>query len=217
MSFKKNTIHTLCGTSKSGKSYLLRHMLSTMLRSGELKFGLVFTATKFTGAYNWLPDKYVYANFDMEVLAGWLAWLAKEKKKADASGKELPHSFIVFDDIVDSLPLKTPAWKHFITKFRHWNITVFFTLQYPNLIDPVTRSQTEYAWIFAQHNDKQFRSTYDWVGGLLASVGAWRTYLNAHTGDYQCIMWSRESKPVMAERYKTYKAPGKWDPVKFKF
>src|SRR6185437_2828058 len=92
MSFKKNTIHTLCCTSKSGKSYLLRHMLSTMLRSGELKFGLVFTATKFTGAYNWLPDKYVYANFDMEVLAGWLAWLAKEKKKADASGKELPHS-----------------------------------------------------------------------------------------------------------------------------
>ena len=56
----------LIGTRKSGKSYALRHMLTDMLLRRQLKFGLVFTSTKFNGAYNWLPDKYVFDEFDKE-------------------------------------------------------------------------------------------------------------------------------------------------------
>jgi hypothetical protein len=36
---------------------------------------------------------------------------------------------------------------------------------------------------------------------------AWREYINKYTGDYKCIVWAKESKPVMAERYKEMKAP----------
>lgn len=203
MTFATRTIHTLVGTSKTGKSYLLKHILSNMLERKEFKFGLVFTATKFTDSYSWLPDERVYANFDMDAFQLWLRFLVKIKK---ARG-DIPPSFLVFDDIISQLPLGSKEWAQFIATFRHFNITIFITTQFPNMIDPLLRSQTEYAYLFTMTNDPQFRSSYLAFGGLLPNLRAWREYVNKHTGDYKCIIFHRDAPPTLAERYKQYKAP----------
>jgi len=149
----------------------------------------------------------------MEVLTNWLKFLMRIKK----SGKEIPPSFIVFDDIIDSLPQSTWEWRQFISTFRHFKITLFFTTQFPMQIATLLRSQTEYAYLFQMHNDAQFISSYKSFGGLLKNVHAWRAYLNKYTGDYKCVIWHREAKSELALKYKTYKAPSQGKPVRFEF
>jgi hypothetical protein len=158
MSIQSKCLHLLVGTSKSGKSYLLRYMLRSMLSARLFKFGLVFTATKFNGGYDWLPDKYVYVDFDMDVLLAYMNFLVRIK---------IPPSFIVFDDIISSLPLGTRLWSQFMATFRHYNITLFISTQYVNMADALMRSQTDYAYLFQMHSDAQFKSTYATFGTML--------------------------------------------------
>jgi hypothetical protein len=211
--FPTKTIYNLIGTSKSGKSYLLEHILKTLLASKQLKFGIVFTATKFNAGYSFLPDKYVYPDFDMDTLQDWLRFLVRIKK----SGKDIPPSFIVFDDIIASIPQATKPWTQFLTTFRHFNITLFFTTQYPNMATPLLRSQTEYAYLFQITNDKQCRATYEAFGTLLPNVKAWKEFLNRHTGDYKCVIYHRDAPPRMDAKYKSYKAPSKQRNIRFEY
>src|SRR5665647_522104 len=92
-------LHMYIGTSKSGKSYLMRHMLTTMLKKRQLKFGIVFTSSKHNGGYDWLPEKYVYAQFTQARLQRYLEFL----KKVRTGGKTIPDNFIVLDDIINSI------------------------------------------------------------------------------------------------------------------
>src|SRR5665647_1741204 len=109
-------LHMYIGTSKSGKSYLMRHMLTSMLRKKQPKFGIVFTSSKHNGGYDWLRDQYVYAQFAMLRLKKYLEFLKKKR----AEGKTIPDNFSVLDDIIDSIPQKTGVWQEFITAYRHY-------------------------------------------------------------------------------------------------
>jgi len=133
------------------------------------------------------------------------------------SGKEIPPSFLVFDDIISDIPQRTKTWERFIGTFRHYNLTLFFTSQYPNMIECKLRSQTEFAYLFQMHNKAQFESSYDAFGQLLESVHAWRAYLNKYTGKYRCVIWDREALPELALKYKQFKAPSQGKPVRFEF
>lgn len=210
--FPTRTIYTLCGTPKGGKSHLLEHILKTLLCNGALKFGIVFTGTKFNNGYNWLPDERVYGEFDLDVLERWLAFLVKVKK----AGKEV-NSFIVFDDCISSLPLTNKRWRQFLIAYRHYGLTLFFTTQATNLSDTLLRAQTEHAFIFAQHNKRQFEASYDWVGGLFETIKEWRAFLNKHTGNYNAVWWRREAPAEKSKKYWSFKAPKELKRVKFVF
>ena len=75
------------------------------------------------------------------------------------------------------------------------------------MADPLIRSQTEFAYLFQMHSDAQFESTFKTFGTLHRNKKAWRDYITKYTGNYKCIVWAKESKSEMAERYKEFKAP----------
>ena len=69
------SLHMYIGSSKSGKSYLMRHMLTGLLKKKQLKFGIVFTSSKHNGDYSWLPDNYVYDQYSPDRLPNYLAFI----------------------------------------------------------------------------------------------------------------------------------------------
>jgi hypothetical protein len=192
----------------------MQHILSGMLTRKELKFGIVFSGTKFNGAYEWLPDKRVYGEFDMDVLQKYLQFLVKIKN----SGKPIPSNFIVLDDIISSINQKSKQWKSFIAAFRHYNVTLFVTTQHVNQCEPLLREQADYAYIFELHTKASIEASHKSYGNLLTTPKAWQAFLSAHTKvEYTCIVWSKHSRPVITERYKRYRAPAKRKEVKFEF
>src|SRR5438094_277496 len=107
------------GTSKSGKSWLIRWLLKLWCMNAKFELGLVFTGTRFNGDYtSFLPGKYVIDGFDENIL---YAWLEKMKKLDDRTADEIddgvkctiPHTFVVLDDILDQMNLRSKKMKSF--------------------------------------------------------------------------------------------------------
>lgn len=211
------------GSSESGKSYLLKHHLTQALSQKDdakekkfgLKFGIVFTATKHTGAYNWLPDKHVFSSFNSTVLMNYLKWLGNTAAKKK---KPIPNNFIVFDDIVNSLPQREKWFEEFLSTYRHYNITLFVTTQYINKCAALFREQASYAYIFQLFTAKAIEAAYDSYGTLFRTRKAWQTHLEAGTSvKHQCVVWKKASEPVLALKYSTFKAPECKSQKKFEY
>jgi len=206
--FALKSMHMFIGSSRSGKSYLLKFGLTQLLeeKKNGLKFGLVFTATKHTGAYDWLPDHAVVNGFNPVILKNYLKWLlATQKKKKQ---KVIPNNFIVFDDIVNSLQQKEKWFEEFLSTYRHYNITLFVTTQFINKCAPLFREQAEYAYIFQLHIAKAIEATYDSYGSLFETVKKWKAFPVASTSaEHTALVWNKESKPVIALKYSVFKAP----------
>src|ERR1051325_1533826 len=93
----------IVGSSRSGKSYLVKYLLQSALKNKILgfKFCLVFCASKFDrfdkSAYTYLPDKYVLPYYSDEALASYLGQLEKQSLK---SKKPIPNNIVIFDDCI---------------------------------------------------------------------------------------------------------------------
>ena len=94
LDFTTPQISVFLGKPKKGKSWALRWaVLKNTIDKKIFKYGIVFTRTKFNGDYDWLPDEYVYEDYDPMVLQQYLDGLKQ------LSEEELEPSFIIFDDI----------------------------------------------------------------------------------------------------------------------
>ena len=206
------------GTSQAGKSHLLRHLLIKELAAGRFKFGLVFTSTAFNQGFSFIPEKYVIPNFDIEILDNYLKVLekayGKKIKHNEAEGKPVndgvPHSFIVFDDIVPLIKQKEPEFQHFLATFRHYNITVYVTAQQLQLIGTLWRQQVYYAFIFAQDRKNQLEWLYSAFNGR--DCNNWKdfkAFLKESTYEqYRCLVYIRDELDDN-KKWRTFKAPAK--------
>ena len=206
-------LHMFIGSSSSGKSYLLKSIVSDHLSAKRLKFGIVFTATKHNCGYDWLPDQYVFSNYDQEILNRYIAFLVKMKKKGT-----IPNSFVILDDIVMSINQHSKAFAEFLSTYRHYNITLYVTTQSINKCVPLFREQADYAYIFQLHTVAAIKAAYESYGQLFLTIKKWQEFLKEGTCiDYQCIVWSKETKPVIELKYKRFKAPAATKLRTFKF
>jgi hypothetical protein len=80
------------GACGKGKSNSIRYiLLKNMVDRKFFQFGLVFTRTKFSEEYDFLPDKYVIDGYKEDVLRKYLDKLKKYKKEH----KEVPPNFVL--------------------------------------------------------------------------------------------------------------------------
>ena len=214
MSIPSTCLHMFVGSSESGKSFLLRSFLTSLLLARKVKFGIVFTTTKFNSGYDWLPDRFVYTEFSQEVLHEYLRILVAIKQQHG----QLPPSFIVLDDIINSINQSAKWWNEFLATYRHYNITLFVTTQHVNRAMPLLREQASYAYIFRLHTIKAIQATYDSYGQLFPRMKEWQAFLSKHTAkDYTCVVVKKEAPPNITKKYSTYRAPAKRKEVKFEY
>ena len=145
LDFTTPQISVFLGKPKKGKSWALRWaVLKNTIDNKIFKYGIVFTRTKFNGDYNWIPDDYVYEDYDPMVLQQYLDGL----KQLDP--EELEPSFIIFDDIQGAINPQDPVITSLNACHRHYKISIFYGLQYiySRGSTPVLRECTTLAFLF---------------------------------------------------------------------
>ena len=209
-------LFVLCGKSGRGKSYFIRFLLSDMLTNGKLKFGLVFTRTKFNKDYAFLPDKRVIEGYNEDILKKYVNNL---RKIAEKDGSVEPN-FIIFDDLVGVLNNSTQWFSNFMSTFRHTNTTIFIAVQYlpgRNAVSPLMREQTNYAIMFQSRTKRTLENLFENYGGLFDSADEFKQYfLNATQEKYTAMLYS-ERIDYIEDNYVTIMAPEDYPKMIFKF
>lgn len=194
------------GKSKSGKTYNTRFLLDYWLRQKRyFKWGIVFVGSKdLNDDYDFLPNHTIVNGYDEDLLMAYLDKLKKIKN----SGKVLPPSFIVFDDLLGKLQ-SSKKFDNFVSLFRHYNITVFLNNQFltNRTSSTIVREQTNYAFLWKTSSRHTIEAIYNWWGGLrFANYNEFKAhFLRATKKRYACMLW--HSNEEIENNFLSYMSP----------
>ena len=204
LDFNTPQICLFLGKPKSGKSFALRHqILKQTVDNKVFRYGLVFTKTKFNKSYDYLPDDYVYDNYNAEILQRYLDGLK------ELNEHELQPSFVIFDDIQGLLSSQDPSLTQLVSNHRHFKISVFFCFQYiyGRASTPVLRECTTLAFLFNSKGKRTLEALFESFGQLFDNFKEFKEYFLACTKEKHTAMLYIQDVENKDENYLQYKAP----------
>lgn len=149
----KPTITLIAAAPKQGKSYLIRYIITSMCGAGHFSYGVCFSSTgKFNGDYNYLPEKYVHAEYSDAKLEDIMRF--QQRPNAGAM-------FIVFDDMTGQVNMNSKTFMRFIQAYRHYKITVLFATHMINKVSTLFRECTTTAIIFRQRTKRSYDALHE--------------------------------------------------------
>ena len=189
----------LYGKRGVGKSHLLKYIIYNLARAGKLNYGLVFSSTAFNDFYSWLPDGCVLSTFD----EGRIEALLEHQKRT--GGRK--SAFLILDDMIGSTRFDAPIWTRIATCGRHYNLTVFITVQYIKKIPPVVRQNVDYAILFKQQSRTACEYLYDDYAFALTRE-QFVDMVEKHTADFGTLVVNcKTASNDPAVVYRTLRAP----------
>ena len=203
LDFTTPQVVTCIGKPKRGKSYAVRWMIMKQtLEKKHFKYGIVFTKTgKFSKDYNYLPDEYVFEDYDPEVLQAYLDGIKEQKT--------IVPSFIIFDDIQGVLDSSDPVLTSLIACHRHYKVSLFFCFQYiyGRGSTPVLRECTTIAILFNSKGDRTLRALYENFGQLFDDYKSFKDYfLNLTSEDFVAMLYLQDIDDIN-DNYLYFKSP----------
>lgn len=160
--FRHPGLFLFAAPTNSGKTTLIRFILTEMAKKGIFAYGIVLTGTAgLNNDYSYLPRKAVSV-FSEDRLR---AFLRMQRDLAHERGKA-PPAFIVLDDVANE-NFKKPLYNGLFTTFRHFNLSVFVSTQYIYRIPPTIREQAAICVAFHQNTGR-------------SKEALWQTYGTAH-------------------------------------
>jgi hypothetical protein len=198
-------IFVMVGKCDSGKSHFLEYMMYVYGQRKQFKFGLCFTSTGFTGAYDYLPKKSVQ-EFDMDYLEEYVVSLRKriEAGKAEHGRKwNLPHNFIIIDDSL-GLVGNSAFFMNFVATHRHTRTTVFLLTQgltAARSCNTVVRNNTNFAMMWPTPNGDAHVGLYKAYGTMCGKLSDFTKELNmCRERMYSCLVFKANSDYTTREQ-----------------
>lgn len=149
----------LAAAPRSGKSYTIRHMITSLCRAGVFNYGVVFsTSGKYNGDYDYMPGKYVHSEYTDQKLT---AILAHQDRRRDPVTKMPPPMFIVLDDMIGQVKMDSKVFTRLITSYRHYNISVFYAAHLVTRVSTLFRECCRYCFIFRQTTKRSFEALWE--------------------------------------------------------
>lgn len=202
--FELPGIFLLIGTPKRGKSYLTRFLIKNFFKlkskgghasRTRFKFGRVYTGTQ-NEDYHFLPEKAVHIGYSPDELEKWLKFLDSKHLQLNGGNprgkKKLPSNFIVFDDLLGKLN-NDNMFKFFISRFRHYNTTVFLCSQRLKTSTSGTniRDYANYVFLFATNGAVNLKTYYEyWFSEYFETLAEFKEHFRKCTGEkYHAIFW----------------------------
>lgn len=189
---------------RSGKTNSIKYwLLKNFLDEKIFKFCIVFTRTKFDNEYDYIPEKYIYTEYDPDVLKKYMDGLEKIHKE----NGEVPANAVVIDDQQGLLNRNDPILTNFISSHRHYNCSVFFNFQYLFGASPLLRECTTYALMFRSHGHRTINGLFENFGMLFDDFNSFKKYFLKNTKKrYTGILYSQAEDNVK-KNYARFKAP----------
>lgn len=156
MNIKTPFIMCLAGSPRSGKSHLIKYILSSL--SGKYDIIHVFTKTAFNKAYaEFIPERWIHPGYDSRVIQNLLTLSGR----AIDQGKKL-RSLLILDDCLDPGAFRTQIFQDLISYYRHYGISLMMVFQYLQGNAPTSlREICDYACIFKQRSANAKLGSYN--------------------------------------------------------
>ena len=139
----------ICGKTNSGKSVLLKHMLSTESSSFHKVFVISPTEPINSFYSGIVPEKNIYGSFSDKWLATLMAKMKELKKSSPEKNRRV---LLIFDDCgAEETFYKSPALKALVCWGRHVNLSCVFLLQYLYQVPPTVRSNASFVCVGQQN------------------------------------------------------------------
>lgn len=187
---KKAPIITLLGKRGSGKSYLLRDIMSHFT---DLKFGTVISGTELSSPFfcDFMPRVFINYEYDPIIIAKLLQRqlsMVKEQLKGNAQNID-NRAFLILDDcLFDQRWTRDKIMRLIFLNGRHWNLMTIITMQTPLGITPLMRDNIDYAFIlnFPQQNARE--KIYVNYASVFPTKESFFRVLDATTEDNECLV-----------------------------
>ena len=186
--FKLETPHLalFCARRFSGRSYLMRYLVSLLTKNKKIKWISVICPTSdCTDDWTHVGEQNVSTEYSQKWVLDTIA-KQKERRKTEPDYEGL----IILDDCMDFIDLNDSALRKLYTTGRHYGINLWVSLQemVANQSSTKLRSQVDYCFSFKQPEKaiEAMYSTYQPDG-----MDNWRelkTKLAACTTNYGCMV-----------------------------
>ena len=172
------SINLLIGTPGSGKSYMIKSLIFQTSLKKQFDYIVVFCNTSFDG-YKFLPQEYVHNVYDENIMNNIIKIQIK-----NPSAKCL----IILDDVVGSINFNTNLWRKIVSQFRHYNMSLFFSVQYIKSIPPLVRECANFCFIFQTSSKKTIKELYEQYGQIFDTESAFKRFIISNTQDFNTIL-----------------------------
>jgi energy-coupling factor transporter ATP-binding protein EcfA2 len=203
MDLEKSNFLLVAGKPAAGKSHAIRyilHLLHPDYNPDPVRFIIVFTTTKFNGAYAFLPQEYIHTKYDPEVLSSLI------KIQQDTGAKY--RAAVIFDDLLSTKAFSSDLFTQLATTFRHLRIDIIISTQYLYRVPPVTRECATRVLIFRQVTKRSLDALYESFGQFFKNAKEFSDYLLKNTGNYQFVLFkSNSSDEDVRKIYRIMKCP----------
>ena len=197
----------------SGKSYLTREIL---YHKRDLPSAVVISRTeklnKFYGEF--IPDSYIYDNFDSEILTRIYSRQAKvsgDNEKRIKNGKKAKDDrlMLIMDDCMSSKGtwVKDQNILELFFNGRHHHVSFILTMQYCVGIPPEMRSNFDYIFLLAEDFISNQKRLYEHYAGMFPSFDIFKQVFAEITQNYGImVINNRVHSTDITEKVFWYKA-----------
>lgn len=186
---KDTSICVIIGKRNTGKSVLAKDI---MYHKRHLPAGIVMSATEEGNSFygSWVPDSFIYGDFDRSVIESVID-TQRKKIKAGTAG----NVFLILDDCMyDKRLLKEKCMRSLFMNGRHWKIFLMLTAQYCGDLGPDIRANIDYIYILRDNIIQNRERLYKNFFGLLPSFASFCQLMDATTENYECLVVDNTSR-----------------------
>ena len=198
--FTEPQICVCVGKPKRGKSNATKwFILKNTIHNKVFKYGIVFTKTSFNDDYNYIPDEYVYSEYDPAVLTQFIEGVSSLEEKEPC--------FCIFDDQQGALNRNDPTLVNFISIHRHLKCSIFFNFQYLYGAMPVLRCCSTIALMFNAKGRRTIEGLFENFGQLFDSYEEFKeNFLKTTSEKYVAMLYLQDIDEI-ENNYKWFRSP----------
>ena len=178
----------------SGKSFLTRELI---YHKRHIPCAVAISRTERLNKFytDFIPDIYIYENYNNEILAKIFTKQAKiiedndERKKNGKKDKD-PRLMLVMDDCMSSKGswVKEDPIQELFYNGRHYKISFILTMQYSLGIPPDMRSNFDYIFLLAEDFTNNRKRLYEHYAGMFPDFASFNDAFTILTEDYGCMV-----------------------------
>jgi hypothetical protein len=184
-----NRVAVFIGKRGTGKTTLVTDIL---WHKRGVPVGVVMSGTEEgNGHYgNFVPDSFIYPDFDKDVVEKVIGRQRKLASKKDIDNRV----FMLLDDCMyDKRILKEKCIRSLFFNGRHWNIFLMITMQYCMDMGPDLRSNVDYIFILRDNIINVREKVYKSFFGVFPSFDVFCQVMDACTENYECLVLDNTS------------------------
>lgn len=185
-----NRVAVFIGKRGTGKTTLVTDILK---QKSYLPVGIVMSGTEEgNGHYStYVPDSFIYSDFDKEVIE---KMLVRQKKLARKRDQVDDRVFLLLDDCMyDKKIMREKCIRSLFFNGRHWNIFLMITMQYCMDMGPDLRSNVDYVFVLRENILSVREKIYKSFFGMFPSFDMFCQVMDACTSNYECLVLDNTS------------------------